>query len=69
MLRFALWYKLTEVSDVYRQGILKMEAVSISETSVIFYEIAPRSTAEHSHVYICRRRNLKSHKVMHRRVS
>jgi len=38
-----------------------MEAVSTSETSVNFYDIARHSMPEDSHIHTHRRQNLKSH--------
>jgi hypothetical protein len=52
MLRRVVWYKLTDVSEVLTAMInLMMEAVSISETSVNFYETTPRNIPEDSHFY------------------
>jgi hypothetical protein len=38
-----------------------MDALSTSETSVSFYQPTRRNIPEDSHLYICRRENLKSH--------
>jgi hypothetical protein len=41
---------------------LMMEAASIFETSVSFYQITRRNNPEGGHLHILRRENLKSHK-------
>jgi hypothetical protein len=51
--------KMTVFSDV----ALMMEAVSISETSVNFYETTRRNIPEDSHLHTCSRENLKSHDI------
>jgi hypothetical protein len=72
MLRRAVWHELTDVSEVLTASIMRamiimmitalmMEAVSTSETSTSFYQTARRNSAEDSHLYTCRRENLKSH--------
>jgi hypothetical protein len=43
------------------QGTLMMEAVSISETSVHFYQTTRRNIPADSHLRTRRRENLKSH--------
>jgi hypothetical protein len=40
-----------------------MEAVSVSKTSVNFYETTRRNTPEDGHLHTCRRENLKPHLV------
>jgi hypothetical protein len=40
---------------------LMMEAASISETSVVFYQTTRRKNPEDSHLHTRRRENLKSH--------
>jgi hypothetical protein len=42
---------------------LMLEALSTSETSVNFYEIARRNITEDCHLHTLRRENLKSHLV------
>jgi hypothetical protein len=57
--------KLTDVSEVLTASSisLMMEAVSISETLVNFYETTLRNIPEDSYLDTRRRENLKSHKV------
>jgi hypothetical protein len=47
LLRCVVWYKLTNVSEVLTA--LMMEAVSISETSVHFYQTTQHNIPEDSH--------------------
>jgi hypothetical protein len=54
MLRHIIWYKFTYVSEVlacclHRQGVLMMEAESISEMSVNFYKTTRRNIPEDSY--------------------
>jgi hypothetical protein len=56
MLRRAVRYKFTDVSEVLTASIIKaialmMEAVSTSETSVSFYQNTRRIIPEDSHIY------------------
>jgi hypothetical protein len=44
-------------------GVLMMEAASISETLVNFYQTTRRNNPEDSHLHIRRRENLKSYRV------
>jgi hypothetical protein len=63
VLRRVVWYKLTNVSDVFTASIitLMMEAVSTSEMSVNFYHTKLRNIPEDSHIHTHRRQNLKYH--------
>jgi ribosomal protein L18E len=59
----------TDVSEALAATIIKaialmMEAASISETSVNFYQITRRYKPEDSHLRTHRRENLKSHKFI-----
>jgi hypothetical protein len=63
MLGHVVSWKLTDVSEVLTAPIiaLMMEAVSISDTSVNFYETTRFNIPEDSHFHTRRRENLKSH--------
>jgi hypothetical protein len=56
-------YRLLEVlaASIFRAIALMMEAVSIFETSVNFYQITRRNIPEDSNLHTRRRENLKSH--------
>jgi hypothetical protein len=44
---------------------LMMEAVSSSQTSISIYQTTRRNIPENSHLFSCRRENLKSHPTEH----
>jgi hypothetical protein len=54
MLRRVVWYKFTDISEVLAASIIRammMEAASISETSVNFYQTTQRNIPEDSHLH------------------
>jgi hypothetical protein len=62
MLRHAVWYTFTDVSDVLTAPITHYPAeVNTSETSVNFYHITWRNIPEDSHLHTRRREKVKSH--------
>jgi hypothetical protein len=66
MLRRVVWYKFFDVSEVFAAYIIRaltMEATSISETSVKFYQTTRRNIPEVSYLRNRRRENLNSHQV------
>jgi hypothetical protein len=65
-----LYFKMWSLVEVYRRFrgaccliALMMEAASISETSVNFYQTTRRYIPEDSYLHTRRRENLKSHPV------
>jgi hypothetical protein len=54
MLHRAVWYKLTDVSEVLTSPIIreKMEAGTTSETSGYFYETTRSNFIEDSHLHV-----------------
>jgi hypothetical protein len=68
MLRRAVWYKFTDVSELLNASSIMtmMEAVSTSETSVNFYPTTRRKIPEDSQLHTRRRENLKSHQFIAR---
>jgi hypothetical protein len=58
MLCHVVSQKFTDASDTIN---MIMEAVSVSETSISFYETAWRNIPEESHLHTRRYENLKTH--------
>jgi hypothetical protein len=66
MLRRVVWYKFTDVSEVFVASIIRAltkKAGSTSETWVNFYEITRRNIPKDSHLHTRRREKLKSQLV------
>jgi hypothetical protein len=65
MLRRGVWYKFTDILEVFAASIiaLMMEAASTSETSVNFYQTTWCNIRKDSHLHTRRSENLKSHQV------
>jgi hypothetical protein len=66
LLRRAVWWKFTNISEVLDASIigkiaLMMEAASTSETSVNFYRTTRRNNPGDSHLHTRSRENLRSH--------
>jgi hypothetical protein len=67
MLRFVVWYKFADVSEVLAASIiiaLMMEVARASETSVNFYQSTKRNIPEDGYLHTRRRENLISHKII-----
>jgi hypothetical protein len=63
MLRRAVWWKFTDVSEMLAASIIRAlmaEAVSTSETSFSIYQTTRRNIPEDTHLHTRSRENLKS---------
>jgi hypothetical protein len=61
MLYRIVWKMLTDVSEELTASIIRVEAVSSSETSINMYQTTRCNVPEDSHLHTRRSENLRSH--------